>query len=154
MSTLSGRRGMRTKMMMPFDAQPPQRKCGLVGGFMSGQSLVQQAPLPRSSLPVLCISVSDHCSIYCTTSPDGEVVQQISIDCAFSYHVWQFSLQNIVLYLEQSFASSLPTAISVDYSNLHAYVFNNIYHRTPLHQVKLFILFVWVCVHVHFHSCD
>uniref|UniRef100_A0A8C5A0Z2 Neogenin 1b n=1 Tax=Gadus morhua TaxID=8049 RepID=A0A8C5A0Z2_GADMO len=74
MSTLSGRRGMRTKMMMPFDAQPPQRKCGLVGGFMSGQSLVQQAPLPRSSLPVLCISVSDHCSICCTTSPDGEVV--------------------------------------------------------------------------------
>uniref|UniRef100_A0A8B9LNA3 Neogenin 1a n=1 Tax=Astyanax mexicanus TaxID=7994 RepID=A0A8B9LNA3_ASTMX len=27
MSTLAGRRGMRPKMMMPFDAQPPQRKC-------------------------------------------------------------------------------------------------------------------------------
>lgn len=36
MSTLAGRRGMRPKMMMPFDAQPPQRKCpwvnvGVVG---------------------------------------------------------------------------------------------------------------------------
>lgn len=27
MSTLAGRRGMRPKMMMPFDSQPPQRKC-------------------------------------------------------------------------------------------------------------------------------
>ncbi|TRY86401.1 hypothetical protein DNTS_025358, partial [Danionella cerebrum] len=27
MSTLGGRRGMRPKMMMPFDSQPPQRKC-------------------------------------------------------------------------------------------------------------------------------
>lgn len=27
MSTLAGRRGMRPKMMMPFDTQPPQRKC-------------------------------------------------------------------------------------------------------------------------------
>jgi neogenin len=26
MSTLAGRRGMRPKMMMPFDSQPPQRK--------------------------------------------------------------------------------------------------------------------------------
>lgn len=26
MSTLAGRRGMRPKMMMPFDTQPPQRK--------------------------------------------------------------------------------------------------------------------------------
>lgn len=30
MSTLAGRRGMRPKMMMPFDAQPPQRKCVFV----------------------------------------------------------------------------------------------------------------------------
>uniref|UniRef100_A0A8C5C881 Neogenin 1b n=1 Tax=Gadus morhua TaxID=8049 RepID=A0A8C5C881_GADMO len=71
MSTLSGRRGMRTKMMMPFDAQPPQRKCGLVGGFMSGQSLVQQAPLPRSSLPVLCISGSCPSSELLAGDPEG-----------------------------------------------------------------------------------
>lgn len=34
MSTLAGRRGMRPKMMMPFDAQPPQRKCVRVCVFV------------------------------------------------------------------------------------------------------------------------
>uniref|UniRef100_A0A4W5NIA7 Neogenin C-terminal domain-containing protein n=1 Tax=Hucho hucho TaxID=62062 RepID=A0A4W5NIA7_9TELE len=29
-SALAGRRGMRPKMMMPFDTQPPQRKCVFV----------------------------------------------------------------------------------------------------------------------------
>lgn len=44
MSTLAGRRGMRPKMMMPFDAQPPQRKCVCVSDGWDRSSLTPPTP--------------------------------------------------------------------------------------------------------------
>uniref|UniRef100_A0A674G7H5 Neogenin 1 n=1 Tax=Taeniopygia guttata TaxID=59729 RepID=A0A674G7H5_TAEGU len=57
MSTLAGRRGMRPKMMMPFDSQPPQRKCTppflLHTDTMPAASAVPSAELAEPEGPFL-----------------------------------------------------------------------------------------------------
>uniref|UniRef100_A0A8C1UET6 Neogenin 1a n=1 Tax=Cyprinus carpio TaxID=7962 RepID=A0A8C1UET6_CYPCA len=59
MSTLAGRRGMRPKMMMPFDAQPPQRKCAILN---QGPDTLNLAPF-LSSAPC-----ADPCAFVITES--------------------------------------------------------------------------------------
>lgn len=58
MSTLAGRRGMRPKMMMPFDSQPPQRKstAHLPAGLKSGA--------PKQAVLVLYAPARSHTASY------------------------------------------------------------------------------------------
>lgn len=55
MSTLAGRRGMRPKMMMPFDTQPPQRKCLKDHMLIAFSFSVVRNDVKYNNLPFICI---------------------------------------------------------------------------------------------------